>query len=248
MEVLKGKVALVTGAAGGIGRELVSGLAREGAAVVVNDVNATAASQLATDIISDGGRAIASDADVRDSNAIGNLVRDAITTFGGIDILINNAGIWFAHTGKKTNFVDSDEATWDWVLDVNLKGALVCSHAVLSGMVERQQGKIINLGSVAGVCGLPHMVDYAASKGAVIAMTKALAIEVGRSNVQVNCISPGSIDTGGGSPQTILGRPGTPQDVTELALFLASSKSDFITGQNYIIDGGRVLSTQWSDV
>jgi NAD(P)-dependent dehydrogenase (short-subunit alcohol dehydrogenase family) len=122
---------------------------------------------------------------------------------------------------------------------------MVCSRAVLDYMIRAGRGKILNTGSVAGVSGLPKMVDYSAAKGGVIAFTKALATEVGKHGIQVNCISPGSIDTHNGGPPTLLGRLGSPGETAELYLFLASGKSDFITGQNYIIDGGRTLSTRW---
>ena len=120
---------------------------------------------------------------------------------------------------------------------------MIVTRAVLDNMVERKKGKIINIGSVAGVCGLVKMVDYSAAKGGVIAMTKALAIELGEYNINVNCVTPGSIDTCQGGPQTYLRRLGKPVDIANCVLFLASEESNFITGQNYIVDGGRVLST-----
>jgi NAD(P)-dependent dehydrogenase (short-subunit alcohol dehydrogenase family) len=169
---------------------------------------------------------------------------------GSLNILVNNAGIWGTHiwgnfTEKWPEFKDSDEETWDLIIGVNLKGTMICAKAVINQMITQKHGKIINLGSVAGVNGLPKMVDYSASKGGIISFTKALAVETGQYNIQVNCVSPGSIDTHNGGPQTLLGRVGTPEETAELILFLASGKSDFITGQNYIIDGGRTLSTRW---
>jgi NAD(P)-dependent dehydrogenase (short-subunit alcohol dehydrogenase family) len=129
------------------------------------------------------------------------------------------------------------------ILDVNLLGPMILTHAVLGNMVEKRSGKIINIGSVAGVTGLVKMVDYSAAKGGIIAMTKALAIELGEYNINVNCVSPGSIKTCLGAPATYLKKTGYPEDIANVVCFLASEEAHFITGQNYIVDGGRVLST-----
>ena len=145
---------------------------------------------------------------------------------------------------KCTRFIDSTEEVWRMVVDINLIGTMIVTRAVLDGMIERQKGKIVNVGSVAGVNGLPNMVDYSAAKGGVIALTRALAIELGEYNINVNCVSPGSIDSRGGGPPTYLKRVGKPHEVANLIAFLASDESDFITGQNFVIDGGRVLSTK----
>lgn len=242
---LEGKTAMITGAGGGVGRQLALLFARNGANVVILDVNADTVTTVAAEVEAAGGHVLTATDDIRDSARIRALVDQATARFGGIDVLVNNAGIWGKHTGKSTEFAESEESTWDWILGVNVKGTMICTRTVLPQMIERGRGKIINLGSVAGVCGLPRMVDYSASKGAIIAMTKALAIEVGKHNIQVNCISPGSIELTGTNPPTLLGRSGDPAEVAELALFLASEHSNFITGQNHVIDGGRVLSTRW---
>lgn len=238
-------VAVVTGGGGDLGRAIALMLASHGAAVVVNDVNSASGESVAEEILAGGGRAIASDADVRDGGAIAAMVQRAERELGAVDILVNNAAIWSKHTNRRSLFVDSEESIWRDILSVNVIGTFQCTRAVLPGMIANRAGKIISIGSVAGVCGLPEMVDYSASKGAIIAFTKALAIEVGPLNIQVNCVSPGSPDMGEGAPPTLLGRGGRPDEFAELVLFLASSRSGFITGHNHVIDGGRVLSTRW---
>jgi NAD(P)-dependent dehydrogenase (short-subunit alcohol dehydrogenase family) len=244
-KLLNGKTAIVTGAGAGIGKATVLAMAREGASVTALDVDEHRIKQTAEEVTAAGGSAAGYSVDIRDSERIKQIVNETIEKSGGLDILVNCAGIWSQHTGKSVDFIDSDEETWDWIIGVNLKGTMICTKAVLAHMIKQRHGKIINLGSVAGVNGLPKMVDYSASKGGIISFTKALAVETGQYNIQVNCVSPGSIDTHGGGPQTLLGRLGTAEETAELILFLASNNSDFITGQNYIIDGGRTLSTRW---
>ncbi len=246
---LKDKKAIITGAASGIGKTTALHLAQEGASVFIIDLNGPGAERTAEEIIKKGGTAVAMQSDVRDSSRIRQIVVSIIDHFGSVDILVNNAGgpaSFFGIDGiENTLFVDSKESTWDLVLGVNLLGPMILTHAVLNNMIERKKGKIINIASVAGVNGLVKMVDYSAAKGGLIALTRALAIELGEYNINVNCVSPGSIETGQGSPPPIsyLRRLGKPCDVAKLVLFLASEESNFITGQNYIIDGGRVLST-----
>jgi 2-hydroxycyclohexanecarboxyl-CoA dehydrogenase len=250
-KLLTGKTAIITGAAGGVGKATALLFAHEGACVAVLDADEAKVKQAAEEINASpevqaaGGSVSAYSADVRDSGRINQIAGEVLAKTGSLDILVNNAGIWGYHTGKSVDFKDSDEETWDWIIGVNLKGTMICTKAVINQMIKQRHGKIINLGSVAGVNGLPKMVDYSASKGGIISFTKALAVETGQYNIQVNCVSPGSIDTHNGGPQTLLGRVGTPAETGELILFLASGKSDFITGQNYIIDGGRTLSTRW---
>jgi NAD(P)-dependent dehydrogenase (short-subunit alcohol dehydrogenase family) len=183
--------------------------------------------------------------DIRDSRRIAEIVDDIMDQFGKIDILVNNAAIYYQQpdgSNKRTRFIDSSEETWRLVMDVNLLGTMSVTQAVLRKMVGNGSGKIINIGSVAGVNGIVNMVDYSASKGAIIAFTRALAQEVAEYKININCVSPGSIDVGRGGPQTFLGRMGSPDEVADLVSFLAGSAADFITGQNYIIDGGRTLS------
>jgi NAD(P)-dependent dehydrogenase (short-subunit alcohol dehydrogenase family) len=243
----KDKTAIVTGAARGIGKGIAMRLAQDGANVVIIDLKGPSAEKTAEEIKKLGGKAVARESDVRDSSRIKEIVKDVIDKSGSIDILVNNAGgpaSFFGIDGlKNTTFIDSKQETWEMILDVNLLGPMIITHAVLGNMVERRRGKIINIGSVAGVNGLVKMVDYSAAKGGIIAMTKALAIELGPYNINVNCVSPGSIKTCLGAPPTYLKRIGYPEDIANVVCFLASEEADFITGQNYIVDGGRVLST-----
>lgn len=158
--------------------------------------------------------------------------------------MVNNAGGSADLLKKLTKFVDAEQETLDFVIDVNLKGTINCIQSVLKSMINNQYGRIINVASIAGICGIVDRVDYSAAKGGVIALTKALALEVGKYNVCVNAVSPGAIERDGCRLHHMTfigedGRTGTPEDVANLVSFLAAQ--DFITGQNYIIDGGRTL-------
>ena len=167
-----------------------------------------------------------------------------VKQFGKIDFLVNNAGGSAYLLKKLTRFVDAEESTLDFVIDTNLKGAMHCTQAVLPSMIAQKYGKIINISSIAAVCGLYDRVDYAAAKAGMIGMVKALAIEVGEYNICVNSISPGAIERDGkrGVHMTYMGENGmggTTKDIADTVLFLAYQ--DYITGENIIVDGGRTL-------
>ena len=241
---LKDKIALVTGAGGGIGRAICMRLAAEGACVAVTDLRLENAEKVAAEIRTAGGRAIGLKADVTRSVEVRDAVQKAVHGFGRIDILVNNAGGSAALIGKLSKFKDTTEDVWSWVIDLNLHGTLRFIHAVLKDMVERKSGKIINIASIAGEVGIVDRVDYSAAKGGVISMTKALAMEIGAYGVTVNCVSPGLISrTTETAPSdgTYVGRNGDQKEVAALVAFLASPEADFITGVNYTIDGGRTL-------
>ncbi|HML46618.1 MAG TPA: SDR family NAD(P)-dependent oxidoreductase [Clostridia bacterium] len=243
---LLGKTALVTGAGGAIGRATALRLAQAGADLSLVDWNAETVQQTADQIIALGRRAFAATADVRDRDRIPKIVEETIQTLGSLDILVNNAGGSARLIGKSTLFAQSEPETWDWTIGVNLLGPMLLIHAALPHMMARDSGKIVNVGSVAGVNGLRGLADYSAAKGGIIALTRALALELGEYRINVNCVSPGSIGLRPGQPLTYLGRIGMPEEVAHLIAFLASEEADFITGQNYLIDGGRCLSTNCS--
>lgn len=241
---LHGKVAIITGAGHGIGRAIARRFAADGAAVVVDDIKLEVAQGVVDEISAAGGRARAAAADVTKSDQVRAMVAAVLEEFGQIDILVNNAGGGAALLGKTTPFKDAAEETWKWVLDLNLHGTMICTQAVLDHMIARRYGKILNFGSIAGVSGLPNWTDYAAAKGAIIAFTQSLAMEVGEYGINVNCLSPGAILCHGPrdwSHGTWLRRGGEPEEVAALAAFLASDEAGYITGANYLIDGGRTL-------
>ncbi len=241
---IEGKVVLVTGAGGGIGRAICLRLSAEGARVAVTDLSLKNAKKVAEEICAAGGRAVGYKADVTSSTQVQNTVQKVLADFGQIDILVNNAGGSAGLLGKLSAFKDTTEAIWSWVIDLNLHGTMRFVHAVLNGMVERKSGKIINIASIAGEVGIINRVDYSAAKGGVISMTKALAMEVGAYGITVNCVSPGLISRSEGtapSDGTFVGRNGDQNEVAALVAFLASPQADFITGVNYTIDGGRIL-------
>ncbi len=244
----QGKTVMVTGAGKNIGRQIALDFAKEGANVVVCDYNAENAKAVSEEIKSMGVGALEAVCDVRDREKIFEYVKKAESEFGGIDILVNNAGGSAALLNKLTRFVDAEPETLDFVIDTNLKVSMNCAQAVLPGMIKKRFGKIINMSSIAAIVGLYDRVDYAASKAAMIGMTKALAMEVGEYDVCVNCVSPGAIERDGVKREHMTfmgenGRSGTPSDISQAVLYLASQ--DFVTGQNLVVDGGRTLGPGW---
>ena len=249
---LAGKVAIVTGAAQGIGKAIAKRFASEGAAVVVADAKFEKAGRIADEIKGQGGTAIAAKVDVGNKLAVQDMVRIAIEKFEGIHILVNNAGIM-----RRAPLLELTEEAWDTTINVDLKGVFNCTQAVLPHMIKQRYGKIINISSIAGAGhAQPDLASYAAAKAGVMQLTKVTAREAGQYGINVNSISPGLIATSLGYVDrtkeeteesveqrktiTLLGRPGMPEDVANLALFLASEDSSFITGQVITIDGGRI--------
>ncbi len=236
---LNGKVVLVTGSGGLIGPCVVRRLAAEGAAVAVTDLMPETAEKLAREITANGGKAWAGKLDVTNSAEVAAVFSEAEKVLGPIDILVNNAGLLRT---KSEPFQQVEEELWKRILEVNLGGTISCCHQVLGGMIARKRGKIINLASIAGVSGLPGWADYAAAKGGVIAFSKTLAMEAGQYGVTVNCVSPGMIGKESTENHgTWLERSGTPDDIAAMIAFLASPEADYITGCNYMVDGGRTV-------
>lgn len=245
---LKDKVALVTGGARGIGREIALCFARQGANIVIWDVNPQAAEQTQKEIEGLGVQAMSAQVDVTNSKQVDESVNKILDKFQKLDILVNNAGIT-----KDNLMLRMSESDWDLVIAVNLKGTFNCTKAVSRLMLKSKSGKIVNIASIIGIIGNFGQANYAASKAGIIALTKTTAKELSSRGICVNAVAPGFIQTEMTAklPAEIqekmlsaipLGRFGKPQDVAELCLFLASNESDYITGQTIIIDGGMVMA------
>ena len=245
---LKDKVALVTGGARGIGREISLTFAREGAALVIWDVNLEAAIELQKDIESLGVRAMSAPVDVTNFNQVEENMNKILDKFQKLDILVNNAGIT-----KDNILLRMSEAEWDAVINVNLKGTFNCTKAAAKVMLKQRAGKLVNIASIIGIIGNFGQANYSASKAGIIALTKTTAKELASRGICVNAVAPGFIQTemtAKLSPQIQekmlaqipLNRFGQPQDVAKLCLFLGSSESDYITGQTIVIDGGMVMA------
>ena len=246
---LAGKVALVTGAQQGIGKAIALAYGHEGASVVVNYLdNQAAAEEIAAQIRALGQRAVPVAGDVARAADVRRMV-EAGENLGGIDILVNNAGIF-----PRVEFLDMTEAQWDEVLNVNLKGTFLCTQAVAQKLVERgRPGAVINLASSAAFRSSPRGVHYVASKAGIVGVTRATALELAPYRVRVNAIAPGTTDTAqprygmseeelqAAGRQVPLGRIGTPEDVADLAVFLASEEARHITGQTLHVNGGQYL-------
>lgn len=239
----KGKTALVTGAAAGIGRAVAIRFAQYGAKVAILDLNEEKLEYVKKEIEVYTKDVIALKCDISNEAEVYESVKKIEDTLGNIDILVNNAAIW-RYLDSFTN-VSTDE--WRKYMDINVMGTVYCTKAVLPKMLENRYGKIVNVSSVAGVYGIANMVHYSATKGAVIAMTRALAKEVIDKGVYVNCVSPGSVspaenldmDYYEDSQHCFLGRTGTDNENTNLICFLASDEATYIAGQNIQIDGCR---------
>ncbi len=246
--MLTGKIAVVTGAGRGIGREIALTLAAHGAAVVVNyNGSKTAAQAVAEEIIQKGGAAEAIQCDVSDFAACEAFAKTVLETYKRVDILVNNAGIT-----RDNLIMRMSEADYDQVLDTNLKGAFHMIRHFSRSFLKQRSGKIINISSVSGVAGNLGQSNYSASKAGLIGLTKSVARELASRNVQVNAVAPGFIDTDMTrdlteaaraelSRQIPMGKTGTAKQVADAVLFLAGEGSDYITGQVLCVDGGMCM-------
>lgn len=245
-EDMKDRIAVVTGAASGIGKATACGFAENGAIAVFADINLEGAQQAADEMIAKGYKAKAVMLDVRKYEVVESVVNDIIAEFGQIDYWINVAGGYAGRMcGKNKPFRDYDIDVLDWGLEVNLRGVMYCCRAIVGHMMDRHFGKIVNLGSVAGCVGTAGGPDYSAEKAGIIGLTKSLGIYLGPYGVNCNCVSPGPVLS---RPEmsalpTYLGRAAQPREVADLILYLCSEKASFMTGHNYVIDGGRCWGT-----
>ncbi|MEW6356509.1 MAG: SDR family NAD(P)-dependent oxidoreductase [Planctomycetota bacterium] len=237
------KVAIVTGAASGMGLLTAQKLAEEGAKVVLTDVNLDAVAAAAEAIRTKGGEAVGVQVDVRRYDQVKGAVAFTVEKYGSVDILLNSAGGNSRRVfGRSEPFHELDIEVIDWGLDVNLKGAVYFCHAVLGPMIQQKSGVVINMGSVDGVTGSMSL-DYGAAKSGMIGLTKSLAIYGAPYGIRACCVSPGPVLTRQemAKMKTRLGRAAEPQEITDLILYLCSEKAAFITGTNYVIDGGRSI-------
>jgi 2-dehydro-3-deoxy-D-gluconate 5-dehydrogenase len=248
---LTGRVAVVTGGNGGIGLGMAKGMAQAGAAIIVAGRQADKNAAAVKEIAALGAKAAAVAVDVKDEASVTAMVAQAVERFGRLDILVNNAGMSIRKPPH-----DYTLAEWQQVIDINLTGAFLCSHAAYPAMVKAGGGKMINIGSMMSIFGAPYAAAYAASKGGIVQMSKAMATAWAKDNIQVNAILPGWIDTDltkaarqqvQGLHERVLartpaGRWGVPDDFAGTAVFLASAASDFVTGAALAVDGG--YSTQ----
>ncbi|MFA5311205.1 MAG: 3-oxoacyl-[acyl-carrier-protein] reductase [Candidatus Omnitrophota bacterium] len=245
---LKDKVALITGGARGIGKSIALTFAKEGADIVVADVNLESASKTAAEIESLGRKALALELDVTDFAKVEDGVNKILDKFGKVDILVNNAGIT-----KDNLLLRMSQAEWDAVINVNLKGTFNCIKAVSRPMVKQKSGRIISIASIIGLMGNWGQANYAASKAGIIALTKTVAKELASRNINANSVAPGFIQTDMTAklPEEVkrkmmeaipMAKLGTPEDVANVCLFLASDESSYVTGQTITVDGGMVMA------
>ncbi|MFA4989464.1 MAG: 3-oxoacyl-[acyl-carrier-protein] reductase [Candidatus Omnitrophota bacterium] len=244
---LQNKVALITGGARGIGQAIAMTFAREGADIVVADVNLEVAQKTASEIEALGVRALALEMDVTDYAKVEPGVNKILDKFGKVDILVNNAGIT-----KDNLILRMSQGEWDAVINVNLKGTFNCIKAVSRPMIKQRSGKIVSIASIIGLMGNAGQANYAASKAGIIALTKTVAKELASRNINANAVAPGFIQTEMTAKLSEevkakmleaipLAKLGTPQDVANVCLFLASEEANYITGQVITIDGGMVM-------
>ena len=246
---LEDKVAIITGGGSGIGRGITLSFIREGAKVVVADWSEEGGKETVSLVEKEGGEVLFVKTDVSKHEDIDKMVETCLNTFGRVDILVNNAGIV-----KIAPLHETPEEDWDAVLDVNLKGVFLGSKRVIPEMLKIGQGKIISIASIAGLVGFDQTGPYCASKGGIIALTREMALEYAKNKINVNCIAPGVIRTAmtkemledenqrkGFEAETVYPRLGEPEDIAHMAVYLASSESDFVTGQTLTVDGGWTI-------
>jgi 3-oxoacyl-[acyl-carrier protein] reductase len=250
---LQDKVTVITGAAHGIGKAYARRFAEEGAHVVIADIDSGGAQAVANELTALGFSAWARTTDVRSYLSVEGVMRDTADKFGRVDVLLNNAAIYVTQKLWKGPIDDLDLAEWDRVIEVNLKGVFLCSKAAIPIMKQQHSGKIINIASGTFFSGSGNMPHYTAAKGGVVALTRVMARQLGQWGINVNCMTPGSTMSEDSATEEVLKRREgsiekrafrrieTPADIVGTALFLASSDSDFITGQLLVVEGGGIM-------
>jgi NAD(P)-dependent dehydrogenase (short-subunit alcohol dehydrogenase family) len=250
MSRLAGKVAIVTGGNAGIGEAIAQTFVREGAAVVITGRRQDELDRVVHEITRRNGKVIAVAGSVTDDRHVRAVVNEAIQRFGSLDILINNAGV--GEFGRRLH--ELDDETWARVLDVNLTGVFRMTRAAVPEMLKRGRGSIVNISSIASLVGIPYLPAYAASKGALDALTRAIAIDYARDGLRCNVVNPGLIATPMAAPLMAnpeqlnpildhypIRRPGKPEEVADMVLYLASDEAMWVTGGTFTIDGGMTV-------
>jgi 3-oxoacyl-[acyl-carrier protein] reductase len=249
---LNNKVAIITGGAEGIGRAFAEGFAGEGAKLVIADINLTAAESLKEILMKNGTQALAIKTDVSRISDVEEMVKRTVEHFGRIDILVNNAAMYQRNAAVPAPVWKIDPVHWEKVIAVNITGVFLCTRSVIPYMIQQKSGKIINIASSLAFKGFPNMSHYVTSKAGVVGFTRAVARDAGDYNINVNAIAPGSTLSEDPVPEAIGRRKGevpsralkriqNPADLVGTAIFLASTESDFITGQTIVVDGGSAM-------
>jgi NAD(P)-dependent dehydrogenase (short-subunit alcohol dehydrogenase family) len=251
MNRLSGKVAVITGGSAGIGEAIAKLFAGEGASVVVTGRRKEELERVVKGIVVNGGRALAVAGSVTDESHVREVVAQTVRTFGKVQILVNNAGI--GDFGRRIHEID--DATWQSVLDINLTGVFRITRAVVPELIKAGGGSIVNISSIASVVGLPGNPAYATSKGGLDALTRAVAVDYAKDNIRCNVVNPGLVDTPMAAPlmtnpeqlnpimaQYAIRRPGKPDEVAKMVLYLASDEAAWVTGATFMIDGGMTIN------
>jgi len=250
---LAGRVAIVTGGGHGIGKAYALGMAREGAKLVIAEIDAIAAEEVAADLRRQGYEAIGVKTDVGDRASVESMAKRAVEAFGQIDILVNNAAIFATVPMSRSPFDEIGIDEWDRMMRVNLRGTWLAARAVVEHMRKRGYGKIINISSGTALKGSPNRIHYVTSKAGVLGFTRTLALELGKDGIRVNCIAPGStLSEEDPDAKTVamreraageraLARVQKPEDLVGAVVFFASADSDFVTGQTLVVDGGDCM-------